>query len=396
VACDYLVLGAGIVGLSIARALRLREPGATIAVLEKEPAPGLHASGRNSGVLHSGIYYPEGSLKARVCAEGARRMAALCEEHGLPLRRTGKVIVPVREDQDPQIDLLARRALANGARVSVLDSQGLSRLEPEVRSASGRALHSPDTAVVDPKAVVRFLADWLGRAGVEIRCGATALQCRPDESSLSAGGATYRYGRLFNATGQFADLTARRLGLADRYRVLPFKGIYYRLSPDSGIGINGLVYPVPDLDMPFLGVHSVKSVDGTDYFGPTAVPAFGREHYRGLAGVRAGDAASILYRLIGQYLGNRQNFRAYFNAEAGRFLRPRFAAAARQLVPRLRSADLLPSDKVGIRAQLLDTRDGRLVMDFLVERRDNVTHVLNAVSPAFTSALAFADRVLDA
>ena len=394
--CDFMVLGAGIVGLSIARALKARHGDSRVLLLEKEARPGLHASGRNSGVLHSGIYYPADSVKAKVCAEGARLMAAFCDEHGLPIARIGKVIVPVQEDQDGQIDLLYERARTNGATVTLLDQQGLHDLEPDVRSASGRALHSPNTAVVDPKAVVRFLADSLQRDGVDIRYGCSASEVRPDESIVVAGGVTFRYGHLFNATGQFADLTARQFGLSDRYALLPFKGIYYRLDPDSGIRINGLIYPVPDMNMPFLGVHSVKSIDGTDYFGPTAVPAFGREHYHGLSGIRVADAADIAFHLTSQYIRNLQSFRAYMHAEAGRFLKKHFARAASQLVPKVRSEYLLSSSKVGIRAQLLDKETHCLVMDFLVERRDNTTHVLNAVSPAFTSAFSFAELVLDA
>lgn len=393
---DFLVLGAGIVGLSIARSLRRRFPGASILVVEKELKPGLHASGRNSGVLHSGIYYPEGSLKGRVCAEGGRLMASFCAEEGLPLWRAGKVIVAVERDQDGQIDLLAARALANGARVEVLDAQALRELEPEVRSATERALFAPDTAVVDPKAVVTRLAERLASDGVELRFGAVIDSVDPGASRVQIAGTEVRYGRLFNATGQFADLTARRFGLENRYTLLPFKGIYYRLDPGAGIRLNRLIYPVPDLNMPFLGVHSVKSVHGVDYFGPTAVPAFGREHYRGLAGVELGDAATIGYHLVDQYLRNAQSFRAYMHAEAGRFLRSRFAAAAARLVPRLRPEHLLASDKVGIRAQLLDKATHRLAMDFLIKRQDNATHILNAVSPAFTSAFAFAELAIDA
>jgi len=323
-------------------------------------------------------------------------MADLCVENGLPFRRLGKVIVPVRENQDTQIDLLARRAAVNGATVEVLNAKQLAELEPEVRTATGRALYSPATAVVDPKALVKFLVNWLSERGVAFYWDTTATDFYPDEYRLDTGRVSFCYKRLYNATGQFADLIARRCGLSDRYTILPFKGIYYRLAPTSGIRINRLLYPVPDLNMPFLGIHSVKSVDGTDYFGPTAVPAFGRENYRGVQGVQFNDALNVAYWLADQYVRDNQGFRGYLHAEAGRFLRSSFAAAARDLVPRLRAEDLLPSDKVGIRAQLLDRREHRLVMDFVVERVDNTTHVLNAVSPAFTSALSFADTVIDA
>lgn len=390
---DAVIVGAGIIGLSMARELRRRDPRSRIVVLEKEPALGRHASGRNSGVLHSGIYYPAGSLKAALCADGARRMAEYCRERSLPVAAIGKVILPTRAADDGQLDLLLERARANGARAELIDERTLRELEPEARTATGRALFSPDTSVVDPKQVLAALSAELTQSGVDIQLGRCVESAK--NGSLTVGGTTLSYGLLINAAGLHADVIARAAGVGERYVILPFKGIYYRLLPSAPLDIRRLIYPVPDLRVPFLGVHFTRSITGEVHLGPTAVPAFGREHYRGLTGVEVGDAGRIVTTLARQYASNKQGFRTFVHAEAGRFLKPLFVSAARALVPRLRSRDLEASGKVGIRAQLFDKERQELVMDFVLERGERSLHVLNAVSPGFTSAFSFASYALD-
>jgi len=392
---DFLVVGGGIIGLTLARELSERHPGARIAVTEKESFLGRHGSGRHSGVLHSGIYYPEGSLKARLCSAGSKAMAAYCEERGLPLARLGKVVLPLREEDDARLGLLLRRGQANGARVEILDEHQLLEREPSARTATGRALFSPDTAVVEPGAVVGCLAEELRANGVKLVMGAEVRQVIAESNLVKTGRETISCGWVFNCAGQFADKVAHLFGVGRRYTLLPFKGIYYRLSPDSRVRCNGLIYPVPDLNVPFLGVHYTRKLDGSVYLGPTAVPALGREHYQGVQGLDLREGAIILLHLARQYLANKQDFRRFAHEEALRFLRSRFADAARALTPDLRSEDLLPSAKVGIRAQLLDREKRELVMDFLVERGERSTHVLNAISPAFTSSMSFARYILD-
>jgi (S)-2-hydroxyglutarate dehydrogenase len=392
---DTVIVGAGIVGLSIARELKQRYPEQKIVVFEKEDTLGRHGSGRNSGVLHSGIYYPEGSFKAKVCAEGGRALAAYCEAHGLPIKRIGKVILPLQADDDQQLALLARRARSNGAQVELVDEQQLKQIEPEAHSPTGQALYSPHTAVIDPLAVLHHLADELRAQGVEIHHRHQISVIDPGQASLKANGTTVGYGYLYNTAGLYADVVARAFGVGARYTILPFKGLYYRLSETSGININGLIYPVPDLRVPFLGVHFTKQIGGKVHLGPTAIPAFGRENYAGLKGLNVQDTGSIMYRLLQQYMVNKQGFRTLVHEEGMRFLKRYFARAAQSLVPRLKPEHLLTSDKVGIRAQLLDTQKQELVMDFVVEHGDRSTHILNAVSPAFTSAFSFARVVVD-
>ena len=392
---NYIIIGAGIVGLRVARELLSREPDCSILILEKEPEVGRHGSGRNSGVLHSGIYYPEGSLKARMCANGAKLMAEYCDINHLPIARLGKVILPIRPGDDQQLDLLFKRAKANGARVELLDEVQLHELEPSVRTATGQALYSPDTAVVEPKAIVNHMAQELQVDGVTFQFNAEIMDVDADSSWLKTREGTYGYGWLFNSSGQYADKVGKRFGVGERYTLLPFKGIYYRLSPTSKVVCSSMIYPVPDLNVPFLGVHYTKKIDGHVYLGPTAVPALGREHYKGLEGISLAESISILFRLGQQYILNKQGFRNFSHAEALRFFRSKFAEAARYLTPELRDEDLLVSDKVGIRAQLLDIKKHELVTDFVVENGANSTHVLNAVSPAFTSSMSFAKYIVD-
>ncbi|HEV2866479.1 MAG TPA: L-2-hydroxyglutarate oxidase [Allosphingosinicella sp.] len=392
---DYVVIGAGIVGLAVARELKRREPKARVLVLEKEDRPGRHSSGRNSGVLHSGIYYPAASLKARVCGQGAREMAEFCRKRGLPLRRIGKVLVPTQAADASQLDLLAHRAAANGVEVERLDGAALRRLEPEVGSASGEALFVPGTSVVSSAEVMAALVDEVVKAGVELRCGGRLGAVAPERRELEWSGQRLSYGHVVNAAGLHADTVAHLFGVGRRYTLLPFKGIYWKLNPASGLKINHLIYPVPDLRVPFLGVHTTTAIDGAIYVGPTAVPAFARESYRGLEGVTPAEFLRIGSLLARQFVSGRDGFRRLAWQEGRRYSKSRFAQAARALLPRLRPEHLLPCDKVGIRAQMLDRKAGRLVTDFLVEAGPASTHVLNAISPAFTSAFPLARLVCD-
>ena len=393
---DFVILGAGIVGLSIARELRLREPDASVLVLEKESRPGRHASGRNSGVLHSGIYYPPESLKAKVCSEGAREMAEYHEQHGLPLLRLGKVLVATSEEDAPQLELLAQRARSHGIAVEELDEQHLREFEPEARSATGRALWVPTTAVGSPGAVIQQMKADIEGLGVDLSCGIEIGAVDTDRRRvLLRDGGTIGFEHAINAAGLHADRIAHMFGVGQRYTLLPFKGIYWKLDPDAGLNIRHLIYPVPDLRVPFLGVHTTTAVDGTIYLGPTAVPAFGRENYRGLQDVSMREFVRITGLLMRQFVSGRDGFRRLAWQEGRRYFKPWFVQAARAILPRLQATHLIPTEKVGIRAQMLDRGTGKMVTDFLVEHGPHSTHVLNAISPAWTSAFPFARYVCD-
>ncbi len=393
---DLVILGAGITGLSVARQKLIEEPDCQILIIEKECKTGMHGSGRNSGVLHSGIYYPTDTLKAKFCSEGSKLMASYCKEYNLPIVKCGKVVLPTKVEDEDQIDLLYQRGVENGASVKIISQKELREIEPEASTMAQRALYSPNTSVVDPYAILSKIQTELNNFDVTILFNEKVISANPDQSIIKTNkDNNFKYKHLINCTGQHSDVVSKLFNVGKEYTLLPFKGIYYGLSKGSNIQLNGLIYPVPDLNVPFLGIHSVKLVDGGIFFGPTATPAFGRENYQGFEGVNIKDASSISYHLLRQYISNKKGFRAYTHQEASRFLKSEFLKSIQSLVPNLSSNDLVISHKVGIRAQLLDTKHNELVMDFVVEKVDNTTHVLNAVSPAFTSAFSFAKYILN-
>jgi L-2-hydroxyglutarate oxidase LhgO len=395
---DALILGGGMVGLCLAHQLLERGITTSITVLDKEPDLGRHSSGRNSGVLHAGLYYKPGSIKAQVCVAGARRLRAWVEERQLPLNPCGKVIVPPRGELDPQLDVLAERGRANGAQVEFWDEQQLRALIPEARSASGRALWSPNTAVVKPISVVRRLQQELADRGVVFLEGQAGWTAEPERRQLRlADGGTIAYGHLFNCAGLQADRVAHQFGVGLHYGLLPFKGLYWQLKRDCPIQPRTNLYPVPDLDVPFLGVHFTPSAEAIPLvsIGPTATPAWGRENYRGLQGLEPAMAAANLALLARQYLANQGGFRRYVHEQAFLALPPLLLRAAQELIPAVRAEHVELSQKVGIRSQLFNTSSQRLEDDFLCLPGPSSTHVLNAISPAFTASFALADLILD-
>ena len=387
---DVLVVGGGIVGLTIARELVGGGRG-DVLVIEKEAGLGKHASGRNSGVLHAGIYYAPDSAKARTCLAGNRLMRAYCREKGLPLLEGGKVVVARVEEEIPVLEELHRRATSNGARVRFVDEKELAAIEPEARTV-GKALHSLDTAAVDPGAVLASLRRDLEATGavrIETGCRFLALAA-PDVARTTAG--DVRFGRLVIAAGAHCDEVARAFGVGERYRLIPFKGIYRKLRPGAPFVVNGNIYPVPDMRNPFLGVHFTRSVHGDVYVGPTAIPALGRENYGLLRGAGR-EAFSILAEGAALFLANPK-FRSVALTEPRKYLPAFFHRDAARLVRRYDPSLFEASDKVGIRPQLVDWRTKELVMDFVVEAKDASVHVLNPISPAFTSSMDLARTIV--
>lgn len=376
--------------------LRGRYKFSSIIVLEKEPRPGMHASVRNSGVLHSGIYYPENSLKSRICKQGAQEMADYHHERGIPLLRCGKVLVASDPTGAQQIDVLASRASTNGIQFEVIDNQRLRELEPEAKSVGGRAIWVPSTSVGSPLEVMKQLLLDLERANIRVMTCTWAPAVNPDKSCLTLqNGETIAYGHVINAAGLHADTVAKQFDAGSDYTMMPFKGAYWRLDPACGIQPKRLIYPVPDLRMPFLGVHTTTAVSGETYIGPTAAPALGRENYTGLQGASLQESAAFLKLLAAQFIQDRNGFRRLAWTESGRYFKLGFAASAKKILPRLKSSHLQPCNKVGLRAQLLNNKSGELVTDFVIEKRENSTHILNAISPAWTCAFPFARLVCD-
>lgn len=390
---DFVVIGAGIVGLTVATELLKRQPTARLAVLEKEPALGAHASGRNSGVMHSGIYYGSDTLKAQLCARGGRKMVAFAREEGIAISCCGKVILATSEEQLPTIERLIGNARDNDIPAERIDSRQLKEIEP-FAAPGPAAIYCPTTAVIDGAAVLDRLRERLAQRGARIFFNC-AFQGPRGRGKIKTSLGDVGYGFLVNCAGAYADTVARAYGLAREYALVPFKGIYWRLGPQANPKVRANIYPVPDVSMPFLGIHLTRVISGDVYVGPTAIPALGRENYGVVRGARFAESAVIGYRLAGMYLRNENNFRKLVHVEMGKYNKTNFLVAARKLMPSLNAEDMVPTAKAGIRPQLVNTRTRKLEMDYILADTEDSLHVLNAISPAFTSSLAFAELIAD-
>jgi L-2-hydroxyglutarate oxidase LhgO len=386
------VVGAGIIGLAVACRLAELRPESTITVLEKEPEVALHQSGRNSGVVHAGVYYAPGSLKARLCRRGAGLLRTYCEERELPYVECGKLVVAVDAGEVERLDELERRARLNGVPgIRRLDRGGLREVEPHVAGVAG--LHSPTTAITDYRAVARALAEDLrsGGGGVLVDTEVARIRVAGGAARVAAGPGELEFDRLVVCAGLQSDRLAREAGGEHWPMIVPFRGEYYRLVARREELVRGLVYPVPDPAYPFLGVHFTRRIDGGVDVGPNAVLALAREGYRW----RDVDVADVLETLRSRGFRRlaRRHWRMGVRELRGSLLKHAFTVEARRYVPEVRAADLVRA-KAGVRAQALD-EDGSLVDDFRIGRIGPVTAVRNAPSPGATSCLAIAEHVCD-
>ena len=385
-----LIIGTGIVGLTIVR--KLVETGFdNIGIIEKEPDVGYHASGRNSGVLHAGIYYAPDSFKATSCLRGNLRMQKYCREKGLPIENTGKVIVARNESELPVLHELFKRAEANGAKVDLIDEKALESIEPNAKTFK-QAIYSHYTAVVDPKKVLQALKADLVKSGRVRFFFGHCFRGLKGSSTIITNRGDIRYKYLINAAGAYSDRIAKAFGLGNHFRLIPFKGIYHKLVEDRSHLVKGSIYPVPDIRNPFLGVHFTRNVYGQVYLGPTAIPAFGRENYGLIHGIDR-EGPKILFN-DAQLFFHNDKFRNVALTEPRKYLFPWFFRDAARLVKHLKPDDVEPSPKAGIRAQLVDWRTKELVQDFCLLKNNSSLHILNPVSPAFTSSMDLADKIV--
>lgn len=388
---DFLVIGGGVIGVSIARRLRTLHPDSSVTLIEKEASCGLHASGRNSGVLHAGFYYSPDSLKAKFTRDGNAQLTAYCREKGIPLNRCGKLVVAKDVAELPALDELLKRGKANGIKLEELSELDAKKIEPRAKTYQ-RALFSPTTSTVNPNAVLQAMVADAIADGVQIKSGIAFV--RKTGRTVQTTECQYEAGYVVNAAGLYADQIARQFGFSERYRILPFKGLYlYSDEPTGALRTN--IYPVPDLRNPFLGVHFTVTNEGKAKIGPTAIPALWREQYGGVSRFSLPEFIEIAGRGL-SLLGNAGfEFRRLAIEEMKKYSRRRMVRLAGELVEGVRLEQYSKWGKPGIRAQLLDIRKRRLEMDFVLEGDDRSMHVLNAVSPAFTCSLPFSQYVCD-
>ncbi|MBW2322822.1 MAG: L-2-hydroxyglutarate oxidase [Deltaproteobacteria bacterium] len=389
--CDFLIIGGGVLGLNIALALKRRYPDTDVVLLEKEEKFANHASGRNSGVLHAGFYYDADSFKARFTKAGNKILTQYCLDKKLRINRCGKLVVAKNEQDLKGLKELARRGRVNGIELHELDIRQAREIEPKVKTVE-QALFSPETAVVDPVEVVNSLVKDARAANIECLSGTRYLKHKNKIVRTSQGLIEAKY--VVNTAGLYADKIARDFGFSKNYKILPFKGLYlYSNLPPGALRTH--IYPVPDLDYPFLGVHYTVTVDGKIKIGPTAIPAFWRENYSGFENFNLAEFIQVLSSEMQLFVNSKFDFKKVAFTEARKMFRRHLVRQASYLLEGVRPRDYTRWGEPGIRAQLYDIREKKLVMDFCLEGDDQSFHVLNAVSPAFTASMPFSEFICD-
>lgn len=386
---DFLIAGGGIVGISIARELQKRFPKQKIVVLEKEPVLGEHATGRNSGVIHAGFYYSADSLKAKLTRDGNKALTEFCIERGIALNRCGKLVVAKNESELSGLDELLRRSKANQVEIESISFADAKKIEPRVKTFE-RALFSPTTSSVSAVEVLGHMEKEFIEKGGVVELGAKYL--RRHGENVVTGKGEFSFGHFINAAGLYADVVARDFGFSKRYRIVPFKGLYL-YSEQESTPIRTHIYPVPNLGNPFLGVHFTVQVDGKVKIGPTAIPAFWREQYQGFDNFSFTEFSEILFRNAGLFFSSGFDFSELAIEELKKYSRKRLVNLASTMATDVDPSRFLKWGKAGIRAQLMDVNARTLELDFVVEGDEHSTHILNAVSPAFTCCISFAKWV---
>lgn len=388
---DFLVIGGGVIGLNIGRTLKKKYTDCHVLVIEKEQSLGLHASGRNSGVLHAGFYYTADSLKAKFTRDGNRTLTNYCEQRKIPINKCGKLVVALNEKEDQLLDVLMQRGSSNGVELQEVTKEEVREIEPRANTWK-RAIFSPTTSSADPITVLQCMQEDAKDEGIDLHYGTKYLKHQRDKIYTSNG--VYNTGYVINAAGLYADKVARDFNFCSNYTILPFKGIYLKSSEPAG-SYRTHIYPVPDLNNPFLGVHYTVQVNGQAKIGPTAMPAFWREQYKYLDNFKLNEFLDISARSTGLLLNSNFNFTNLAINEMRKYSRRRLVALAKGLVPDVEEKYFKQWAKPGIRAQLVNLESRKLEMDFVLECDAKSMHVLNAVSPGWTCSIPFSEYVVN-
>ena len=390
--CDVLIVGAGVIGLSVGIALLESNPALSVVIVEKESQVGIHASGRNSSVLHAGFYYSPDSLKAKFCRDGNYELKKLCYEGGIPVQVCGKVVVTQNEEEEAQLDTLFSRGVANGVDLEIHERKHLDKYEPLAVTHS-RFLWSPNTAISDSSLVINLMLKKFHLMGGKLEFkNEVNLQTRGNQISIK--NSPFRFQHLVNAAGAQSDKIGKELGVSSDYAMIPFMGVY-RATESSNLPLRTLVYPIPHPTNPFLGVHFTLTLEGKVKIGPTAIPIFGREQYSLFEGWSLFDFFQALKGTLSLISGKSHDFSAIVRSEWPKLLQNEIVNQAARLVPDAKKVRAWIRKPPGIRAQLVHLPTGKLEQDFVVRQHLNSTHILNAVSPGWTSSLPFGRYVAE-
>ncbi len=390
---DFIIIGSGIIALTLAYKLKQKLSNSKILILEKEKNSISHGSGRNSGVLHSGIYYEPGSLRANLCVDGAKQLKEYIKSENLWIDECGKILLPTSEFSNSNLDSLYERAKKNGVTINKISKKDVEEIEPNANCQFDHALHVPFTSVSNPKQVSESLINQLIKMNVEIKYGEEVLNIKNNQ--VNTNSRPYNSNHIFNCAGLFADQIAKQSGLEFRYSFLPFKGKYWKIK-NNNFKLNHLVYPIPDLRYPFLGLHSSHNYKGDFYIGPSSTPVFGRDQYDGLIGNNFSEAFELFTEFSKKIILNQNKLRTLAFQEIGLLSKQGFYSQVKKMFKNLKANDLeLSADKVGIRSQIFDPNSKSLVNDFVIINDKNTTHVLNAISPAWSASFAFADHLIN-
>jgi len=387
---DFLVIGGGVIGLNLSLRLKQKYQNSRVVLLEKEKSCGMHASGRNSGVLHAGFYYTADSLKAKFTRDGNKMLTEYCRERNIRINRCGKLVVAKNAAELKGLDELLERGRKNGVELQQVTEKEAKEIEPRVKTFE-RALFSPTTSVVDPSEVIASMVGDAENIGVDIQTDTAYLKRSSDGVVTSKGSVSAGY--VINASGLYADKIALDFGFSKDYRILPFKGLFLYAKENSE-PLRTNIYPVPDLNNPFLGVHYTLTVDGRVKIGPTAIPAFWREHYNGFSNFNYSELMEIVMREFVLFARNDFGFRDLAFKEIQKYYKPKLIKLASVMISGVEKSNYMHWGKAGIRAQLINIKERKLEMDFRYEGDNRSFHVLNAVSPAFTCAMPFTDYLM--
>jgi len=390
---DFAIIGSGIIGLTLAYKLKYKFNKSNIIIFEKEPNSISHGSGRNSGVLHSGIYYEPGSLRANLCVKGAKELKEYIKSENLWINECGKLLIPTSEYSYSNLENLFDRAKKNGVEINKIKNDEIKKIEPNTNCQFDYGLHVPFTSVADPKEVSNSLVENLRKMNVAINYNARILKI--SEQKLFTKDNTIEAGHIFNCSGLFADELAKNSNLKFRYSFLPFKGKYWKIK-NKNFKLNHLVYPIPDLRYPFLGLHSSHNRHGEFYIGPSSTPVFGREQYDGIIGNNFTESINLFFNFSKKIIFNENKLQTLALQEFSLLTKNGFFNQVKKMFSNIKPHDLeLSNQKVGIRSQIFDPQSKNLVNDFVIINHKNTTHVLNAISPAWSASFAFADHLIN-